>query len=91
MNDPASLTFERERGRLMALAYRMLGERAAAEDVVQNAWLKWSAADRTAIRTPAAWLTTVTTRLAIDTLKSARHAREVYVGVWLPEIGRAHV
>ncbi|MEQ9146079.1 MAG: RNA polymerase sigma factor SigJ [Parvibaculaceae bacterium] len=85
MNDPASLTFERERGRLMALAYRMLGERAAAEDVVQNAWLKWSAADRTEIRTPAAWLTTVTTRLAIDTLKSARHAREIYVGVWLPE------
>lgn len=85
MNDPASLTFESERGRLMALAYRMLGERAAAEDVVQNAWLKWSAADQTAIHTPAAWLTTVTTRLAIDTLKSARHAREVYVGVWLPE------
>ncbi len=85
MNDTATATFEQERGRLTSLAYRMLGERAAAEDVVQNAWLRWAGADETEIKTPAAWLTTVTTRLAIDALKSARHKREVYAGIWLPE------
>ncbi len=85
MNDTATATFEQERGRLTSLAYRMLGERAAAEDVVQNAWLRWAGADEKEIKTPAAWLTTVTTRLAIDALKSARHKREVYAGIWLPE------
>ena len=85
MNEAATTTFERERGRLISLAYRMLGDRAGAEDVVQNAWLRWSKADRETIITPAAWLTTVTTRLAIDSLKSACHNREIYVGVWLPE------
>ncbi len=85
MNDTATATFEQERGRLTSLAYRMLGERAAAEDVVQNAWLRWARIDETEIKTPAAWLTTVTTRLAIDVLKSARHKREVYAGIWLPE------
>lgn len=85
MNDTATATFEQERGRLTSLAYRMLGERAAAEDVVQNAWLRWDRMDETEIKTPAAWLTTVTTRLAIDALKSARHKREVYTGIWLPE------
>ena len=85
MNDTATATFEQERGRLTSLAYRMLGERAAAEDVVQNAWLRWAGTDETEIKIPAAWLTTVTTRLAIDALKSARHKREVYAGIWLPE------
>lgn len=85
MNDTATATFEQERGRLTSLAYRMLGERAAAEDVVQNAWLRWAGTDATEINVPAAWLTTVTTRLAIDALKSARHKREVYAGIWLPE------
>ena len=85
MSEIATTTFERERGRLTSLAYRMLGDRAAAEDVVQNAWLRWSKTDHETIQTPAAWLTTVTTRLAIDSLRSARHNREVYVGVWLPE------
>jgi RNA polymerase sigma factor (sigma-70 family) len=85
MTDPATDIFERERRRLTSLAYRMLGERASAEDVVQNAWLRWSATDREKIKTPAAWLTTVTTRLAIDALRSARRNREVYFGVWLPE------
>lgn len=85
MNEIPTLTFERERSRLTSLAYRMLGERAAAEDIVQNAWLRWSEADHEAITTPAAWLTTVTTRLAIDSLRSAKRNREVYVGVWLPE------
>ncbi|AWZ02534.1 MAG: RNA polymerase sigma factor SigJ [Rhodobiaceae bacterium] len=85
MNDTATATFEQERGRLTSLAYRMLGERAAAEDVVQNAWLRWAGTDEREIKIPAAWLTTVTTRLAIDALKSARHKREVYAGIWLPE------
>jgi len=85
MNDTATATFEQERGRLTSLAYRMLGERAAAEDVVQNAWLRWAGTDETEIKIPAAWLTTVTTRLAIDALKSARHKREIYTGIWLPE------
>jgi len=85
MNDIATTTFEQERGRLTSLAYRMLGERAAAEDVVQDAWLRWERTDETEIQTPAAWLTTVTTRLAIDALKSARHKREIYTGIWLPE------
>lgn len=81
----ATEVFEAERARLAGLAYRMLGTPDDAEDVVQDAWLRWAAADRSAIVEPAAWLTTVTTRLAIDRLRSARHRREVYVGPWLPE------
>jgi RNA polymerase sigma-70 factor, ECF subfamily len=77
--------FEAERPRLSALAYRMLGTPDDADDVVQDAWLRWESADRSSIASPAAWLTTVTTRLAIDRLRSARHRREVYVGPWLPE------
>lgn len=84
-SDAVGATFEAERPRLVALAYRMLGTVDEAEDVVQDAWLRWSAVDRAAIAEPAAWLTTVTTRLAIDRLRSARHRREVYVGPWLPE------
>ncbi|PMS32710.1 RNA polymerase sigma-70 factor (ECF subfamily) [Trinickia symbiotica] len=61
--------FEAARARLMARAYRLLGSRAEAEDVVQDAWLKWHAADDAALRTPLAWLTTITTRLAIDRLR----------------------
>lgn len=61
--------FEGARARLVSIASRMLGSRAEAEDVVQDAWLKWQAADRAALRTPLAWLTTVTTRLAIDRLR----------------------
>jgi len=84
--DPdATTTFQAERPRLVALAYRMLGTPDDADDVVQDAWLRWSAADRSSIDEPAAWLTTVTTRLAIDRLRSARRRREVYVGPWLPE------
>ena len=77
--------FEAERTHLLSLAYRMLGEMAAAEDVVQDAWIKWSGADRAQIREPHAWLSTVTIRLALDALRSARSRREVYVGPWLPE------
>jgi RNA polymerase sigma-70 factor, ECF subfamily len=81
----ATVAFEAERPRLAALAYRMLGTPDDADDVVQDAWLRWAAADHEAIVEPAAWLTTVTTRIAIDRLRSARRRREVYVGPWLPE------
>jgi len=77
--------FERERPDLVALAYRMLGERAAAEDIVQEAWLRWAGSARRDVREPAAWLRRTTARLAIDALRSARARREVYVGPWLPE------
>ena len=77
--------FTLERPRLVSLAYRMTGTADDAEDVVQDAWLRWRGADHAAIENPAGWLTTVTTRLAIDRLTSARARREVYVGPWLPE------
>jgi RNA polymerase sigma-70 factor (ECF subfamily) len=77
--------FEDHRAHLLGLAYRMLGEMAAAEDVVQEAWLKWQSADRADVRDARAWLSTVTIRLALDALRSARSRREVYVGPWLPE------
>jgi RNA polymerase sigma-70 factor (ECF subfamily) len=77
--------FEDERSRLVGLAYRITGSRTEADDIVQDAWLRWNGTDRGAIERPAAWLTTVTSRLAIDRLRSARHRRESYVGPWLPE------
>ena len=77
--------FEAARPRLLGLAYRMLGTIGDAEDVVQEAWLRWDGADRSSIDVPDAWLTTVTTRLALDRLKSAQHRREQYPGPWLPE------
>jgi RNA polymerase sigma-70 factor (ECF subfamily) len=77
--------FEQERTRLVGLAYRITGSRTVAEDLVQEAWLRWDAADRDAIVTPAAWLTTVVSRLSLDHLRSAAHQREDYVGPWLPE------
>jgi RNA polymerase sigma-70 factor (ECF subfamily) len=78
-------TFTAERGRLLGLAYRILGSRTEAEDVVQDAWLRWQRADPATIDRPAAWLTTVTSRLALDRLGSAQRTRETYVGPWLPE------
>ena len=77
--------FETQRGRLTGLAYRMLGSRADAEDAVQDAWVKWSTADRAHVENTDAYLVTIVTRLCLDRLKSARAAREVYVGPWLPE------
>jgi len=77
--------FQALRSRLFGIAYRMLGTRADADDVVQDAWLKWAAADHAAIQTPEAWLVTVTTRLAIDRLRMAQAERQHYVGWWLPE------
>jgi len=83
--ESAARLFEHERPRLLGLAYRMVGTIADAEDVVQEAWLRWQAADAGAIERPEAWLTTVTTRLALDLLKAVRRRREDYVGPWLPE------
>jgi len=83
---PTSLDrFERERPRLVGLAYRMLGTVADAEDVVQDAWLRWQAAPPGTVDRPEAWLTTVTTRIALDHLRTVRRRRESYVGPWLPE------
>jgi len=73
------------RPRLLGIAYGMLGELTDAEDVVQDAWLRWDQADRDDVRNPEAFLVRVTTRLALDRLRSARVQREVYVGPWLPE------
>ncbi len=78
-------TFETLRPRLFGIAYRMLGMRADAEDVVQEAWLRWQAADTAGLQSAEAWLVTVTTRLAIDRLRAAKAEREAYVGWWLPE------
>ena len=77
--------FEAHRRHLMGLAYRMLGSLAEAEDAVQEAYLRWHAADRGAVGNPRAYLSRVVTRLCLDQLKSARVRRESYVGPWLPE------
>ena len=77
--------FEGQRRRLLGLAYRMVGSISDAEDIVSEAWARWCATDRDAVESPAAWLTTVTTRLCIDHLRSAHQRREAYVGPWLPE------
>jgi RNA polymerase sigma-70 factor (ECF subfamily) len=85
IDQSAGEAVERERGRLFAIAYGMLGITAEAEDVVQEAFARWHQADRSAVRSPAAFLTTVVTRLAIDRLRSAERRRVEYVGPWLPE------
>ena len=77
--------FEDLRPRLGAIAYRLLGSAAEAEDLVQETFLRWQAADREQVRVPAAWLTRVLTNLCLTHLQSARARREVYVGQWLPE------
>jgi RNA polymerase sigma-70 factor (ECF subfamily) len=77
--------FEAERPRLTGLAYRITGSIADAEDVVQEAWLRWAARDTGGVENPPGWLTTVTSRLALDRLRAQRRRREVYVGPWLPD------
>ncbi|GHH73161.1 RNA polymerase sigma factor SigJ [Promicromonospora soli] len=77
--------FEGLRARLEAIAYRLLGSAAEAEDAVQETFLRWEAADREQVRVPEAWLTRVLTNLCLTQLRSARARREVYVGQWLPE------
>jgi RNA polymerase sigma-70 factor (ECF subfamily) len=77
-------TFESLRGRLFGLAYRMVGSRAEAEDIVQEAYVRWHEARDRKIESPEAWLVTTTSRLAIDRLRRLKTEREAYVGPWLP-------
>ena len=84
--DGVSLTaFEAVRGRLFGLAYRMLGSRADAEDLVQEAYVRWHEVDQETVANPEAWLVATTSRLAIDRLRRLKTEREAYVGQWLPE------
>lgn len=83
--DPALEEFEAHRARLFGIAYRMLGSAADADDVLQDAWLRWEAVDRSAVQAPAAYLARTVTNLCLTALTSARARREVYVGPWLPE------
>ncbi|WP_118135912.1 sigma-70 family RNA polymerase sigma factor [Oceanicella sp. SM1341] len=87
MRPDATAIFEEQRPRLLRLAYRMLGSHAEAEDMVQEAFLRWHrAGDRAEeIGVPAAWLTRTVSRLCFDQMKSARSRRETYPGTWLPE------
>src|SRR6266511_4205825 len=82
---PEADEFSAHRDHLMAVAYRMLGSRSDAEDAVQEAWLRFAAARTEEIADLRAWLTTVTARICLDLLRSARVRREAYVGPWLPE------
>jgi RNA polymerase sigma-70 factor (ECF subfamily) len=77
--------FDRSRSKLFGIAYRMLGTRDDAEDILQEAYIRWHKADPNEIETPEAWLVTVITRLSIDRLRKASHERETYIGPWLPE------
>ncbi|WBQ06565.1 RNA polymerase sigma-70 factor [Kribbella sp. CA-293567] len=83
--DDAAVDFARVRPRLFGIAYRMLSSVQEAEDLVQDVWLKWQPYDRGTVREPAAFLATMTTRLAINASQTARARRETYVGPWLPE------
>jgi len=82
--DYRTAEFEPERGRLTRLAYRMLGSLNEAEDVVQDAWIRWARVEES-VDVPAAYLTRIVTRLCLDRLKSARARRETYIGPWLPD------
>ena len=82
--DGQSADFEAQRPRLLRLAYRMLGSLAEAEDVVQDAWLRWSRVELS-VDQPSAYLTRIVTRLCLDQMRSARVRRETYVGAWLPD------
>jgi RNA polymerase sigma-70 factor, ECF subfamily len=84
MDDRATM-FQEHKPRLSGIAYRMLGSRADAEDVLQEAYLRWHQADIEGLQTPEAWLVTTVTRLCIDRLRALRVEREAYIGPWLPE------
>ena len=84
-SDDAAARFDPLRRGLLRVAYRMLGSVADAEDMVQEAFIRWMGADRAAVREPEAFLRRTVTRLCLDQLKSARVQRETYVGPWLPE------
>ncbi|HUN36841.1 MAG TPA: RNA polymerase sigma-70 factor [Trebonia sp.] len=83
--EEATAVFTSVRPRLFGIAYRMLSSASEAEDLVQEVWLRWQACDRSVVDSPAAYLATTTTRLAINALSSARVRREAYIGPWLPE------
>jgi DNA-directed RNA polymerase specialized sigma24 family protein len=78
--------FEEYRGLMFAVAYRMLGTIADAEDAVQDAWLRWSAASRADVANPRAYLARIITNTAVNRLRSVRARREAYIGPWLPEV-----
>ncbi|MBZ3901231.1 sigma-70 family RNA polymerase sigma factor [Streptomyces griseiscabiei] len=83
--DDALSVFVRHRRRLFGIAYRVLGSVVEAEDVVQEVWLRWQRTDRSVVISPVAFLSSTTTRLAINVAQSARVRRETYIGPWLPE------
>ena len=83
--EEAAAVFMSLRPRLFGIAYRMLSSATEAEDLVQDVWLRWQRSDRSAVASPAAFLATTMTRLAINALQSARARRETYIGPWLPE------
>lgn len=83
--EQAATEFSTLRSKLMRVAYRMLGSVADAEDVLQEAFIRWMNADRSEVREPEAYLRSTVTRLCLDELKSARHQRETYIGPWLPD------
>jgi len=85
VQDAALSEFVKVGPRLFGIAYRILGSAAEAEDIVQDVWLRWQAANRGAVLDPPAFLATATTRLAINLAQSARSRRETYIGPWLPE------
>src|SRR5262245_28889314 len=83
--DDGLTAFMSVRPRIFGIAYRMLGSAADAEDVVQDAWVRWQTVDRSLVRNAAAFLATSTARLAINVMQSARSRRETHVGPWLTE------
>ena len=83
--DELAAGFEGLRPRLFGIAYRMLGSAVEAEDVVQDAWVRWQTTDRSSILSPGAFLTTMTTRLSLNVATSSRRRREIYIGPWVPE------
>jgi RNA polymerase sigma-70 factor (TIGR02957 family) len=85
MPEPDDETFEAHRDLMFAVAYRMLGTVADAEDAVQDAWLRWSAAPRRGVTQPRAYLTKIITNTSLNRLRSVRARREAYLGPWLPE------
>jgi RNA polymerase sigma-70 factor, ECF subfamily len=84
-HDDAAASFNPLRPKLMRVAYRMLGSVADAEDIMQEAFIRWLGADRSAVGEPEAFLRRTITRLCLDQLKSARRQRETYIGPWLPD------
>ena len=84
-HDDGLSAFALVRPRLFGIAYRVLGNAAEAEDIVQDVWLQWQSTNRSAVENPSAFLATTTTRLCINLAQSAHSRRETYIGTWLPE------